>query len=145
MRAKEWPLREIVDLYTPFPGLLHLLEPHTLLISPLNCLPDMKKKVSGQPHPYHHLLSLPHRELWTPVQLYIKSITILFNLFCNKKKYNGIGSVLIFLAFQYQHQWRMFWIKHSGLLERQGVHQLILSFRPTTFKQVDEETKVPRG
>lgn len=95
LRAKVWPLREIVTLYILFLGLLQPLRPHTLPLSHPNCLPDTKKKKPLPPHPCLHLLSLPHHEPWTPVQFYIESITILFNLFFNKKKHSSIGYVPI--------------------------------------------------
>ncbi|XP_061045334.1 transmembrane protein 171 isoform X2 [Eubalaena glacialis] len=76
LRNKAQPLREIVNLYILFLGLLHPLRPHTLPISHPNCLPDTKKKKLLPPHPCLHLLSLPHHEPWTPVQFFIESITI---------------------------------------------------------------------
>lgn len=78
LRAKAQTLRESVYPYILFLGLLHPQRSHTLC---RNCLPDTKKKNHVQLHPCLPLLSLPHPELWTPVQFYIESITILFNLF----------------------------------------------------------------
>lgn len=114
LRAKARPLRESMYPYILFLGLLRPLRSHTLHISHLNCLPDMKRKKLPQQHPRLPLLSHPHREPWTPAQFCIESVTILFNLFFNKKC-NRIGYVLISLA-QHQHQLHTFtYTRGSGM------------------------------
>lgn len=155
LRAKARPLREIVNWYILFLGPLHPLRPPTRSISYLNCLPDTKKKKLLLPHPCLHLLSLPRHEPWTQIQFYIESITILFNLFSNKK-HSSISCVLT--------SWNSIKIsnKPSRLSrqcfrprERQGASRWelkqVLSLRPTIpgdwwgFVLGRGETKAQRG